>query len=365
MAQTYSTIPSTQSLANSRQIILDRDDAAASCFSGTAFPSTNLLLGMVCYRTDQLKLYQLTALPVAGGDAANWVLVYDLSTGVMVAPNASAVPWSGVSGKPTTVAGYGITDALLSSGGSATGKISFVASTTTSASVTVPHGASPSAPANGDVWSTTTAFFVRINGATRTVSVLEAAETYSAKKTFDTSSAAGASLNIPAGVAPTAPANGDMWATTTQLVYRLNGVSRNIAFWNANSLIDVGNGGTGASNAADARANLGVAKLGVVAAIVNKPSSFTLAAGDQGKLLHYDNAAAGTCTIPTDATWNADLGTFINFTQLGAGQLQFVGAAGVAIRTANGYTRTVTQHSVATLVKVDANVWLLGGDLTA
>lgn len=34
------------------------------------------------------------------------------------------------------------------------------------ASLNIPHGVAPSAPANGDVWTTSTALFARINGAT-------------------------------------------------------------------------------------------------------------------------------------------------------------------------------------------------------
>jgi hypothetical protein len=41
-----------------------------------------------------------------------------------------------------------------------------VASATGSAGLNVPHGAAPSAPVNGDVWTTTAGLFVRINGAT-------------------------------------------------------------------------------------------------------------------------------------------------------------------------------------------------------
>ncbi len=36
----------------------------------------------------------------------------------------------------------------------------------------VPHGTAPSSPVNGDIWTTTAGFFIRINGVTRTVTVI-------------------------------------------------------------------------------------------------------------------------------------------------------------------------------------------------
>ncbi len=40
------------------------------------------------------------------------------------------------------------------------------ASTTTVAGLRLPHGAAPTSPVNGDMWTTTAGLFVRINGAT-------------------------------------------------------------------------------------------------------------------------------------------------------------------------------------------------------
>ena len=61
MAQTYPDIPSTKAVRDSRQDILDRDEAIRSSFSGTTFPSTNLVVGMFCFRTDLAQLYELTS----------------------------------------------------------------------------------------------------------------------------------------------------------------------------------------------------------------------------------------------------------------------------------------------------------------
>lgn len=59
MAQSFPNISQTQTVKDSRQLLLDRDSASASNFSGTAFPTTNLMVGMKCHRTDLGKSYIL------------------------------------------------------------------------------------------------------------------------------------------------------------------------------------------------------------------------------------------------------------------------------------------------------------------
>lgn len=56
--------------------------------------------------------------------------------------------------------------ALLSGTTAFTAKQTFFTSTTGAASINIPHGATPTAPANGDIWTTTAGLFARINGAT-------------------------------------------------------------------------------------------------------------------------------------------------------------------------------------------------------
>jgi hypothetical protein len=54
------------------------------------------------------------------------------------------------------------------SGDTMTGALLLPASTTSSTSLRIPHGSSPTTLANGDVWTTTTSILARINGSTRT-----------------------------------------------------------------------------------------------------------------------------------------------------------------------------------------------------
>jgi len=50
------------------------------------------------------------------------------------------------------------------------GKVTLPASSATGgASLNIPHGVAPTAPVNGDIWTTTAAPYVRLNGTTRTL----------------------------------------------------------------------------------------------------------------------------------------------------------------------------------------------------
>lgn len=59
----------------------------------------------------------------------------------------------------------------------ATGVITGPAATTSKASFNAPHGTAPSAPTNGDIWTTTGGAYVRVNGATQKMPDLGTAET--------------------------------------------------------------------------------------------------------------------------------------------------------------------------------------------
>lgn len=88
MAQNYQDIPATTTLSASRALLLDRDAAAASNFSGTAFPTTNLLIGMRCHRTDLNKVYVLKDL------TPTWIEVEDVAGISGLAPRATVLATS-------------------------------------------------------------------------------------------------------------------------------------------------------------------------------------------------------------------------------------------------------------------------------
>ena len=77
--QRYTEIPSAQTLQSSLSLLLNNHKTILSCFSGTAFPTTNLQVGMLCFRTEQKKLHQLTEIV---NDVPNWAEVADLNVNI-------------------------------------------------------------------------------------------------------------------------------------------------------------------------------------------------------------------------------------------------------------------------------------------
>lgn len=76
---------------------------------------------------------------------------------------------SEVAAVPAGFTQYDIVQVLTKYNGTITyaGKQTMPASTTSAASMNLPHGTAPSSPANGDIWTTTSGILARINGTTR------------------------------------------------------------------------------------------------------------------------------------------------------------------------------------------------------
>jgi hypothetical protein len=73
---------------------------------------------------------------------------------------------------------------------------------------------------------------------------------------------------------------------------------------------------------------------------------------------------ANTFTIPADSIVNFPIGTTIDILQSGTGQTTIVAGSGVVLNFTPGQ-KLRFQWSMATILKRDANTWLLFGDLTA
>lgn len=123
----------------------------------------------------------LTALAVVGtasitAESAVPLLVYrsDPAANVSIEIRNDTASWfvgqgAGGSFNVNTDAVVGVSPRLtLTTGGnlSVSGSVITTASTTSAAGLRLPHGSAPSAPTNGDMWTTTAGLFVRINGST-------------------------------------------------------------------------------------------------------------------------------------------------------------------------------------------------------
>lgn len=94
--------------------------------------------------------------------------------------------------------------------------------------------------------------------------------TLTGKLIADVPNSANASITLPHGTQPATLVNGDMWTTTTGLFNVINGITKQVAFVDSNisglsanvsGVVTIAHGGTGATDAATARVNLGVAPI--------------------------------------------------------------------------------------------------------
>jgi hypothetical protein len=70
-----------------------------------------------------------------------------------------------------------------------------------------------------------------------------------------------------------------------------------------------------------------------------------------------------TLTVPADSEYNFLVGTQIVVLQLGIGQINIVGQAGVSVFSEGARTITKARYAVASLIKINPNQWILTGNL--
>ena len=104
--------------------------------------------------------------------------------------------------------------------------------------------------------------------------------------------------------------------------------------------------------------------LGKYLNIVEKSGSYTIVSGDQNFLIRLSGSSAYTVSIPTDATFNFDIGTQITLLNTGTG-LKTIAAVTPGTTTVNATPglKLRTQWSSATLIKLSSNNWVVIGDL--
>jgi hypothetical protein len=145
-----------------------------SGLASTSTARTNLGLGTMATAT--AADYSTTT--VANG------LYYPLSSnpaGYLTSAPVTSV--AGKTGAVTLVVGD-VSGAAALAGATFTGLVGTVASATTGAGLNIPHGAAPTTPVNGDVWTTTSGLFMRQNGVTKQYVDFDTSQTINGNKTF-------------------------------------------------------------------------------------------------------------------------------------------------------------------------------------
>ena len=91
-----------------------------------------------------------------------------------------------------------------------------------------------------------------------------------------------------------------------------------------------------------------------------KTASYTLVAGDNGKLIEMNVASANTLTINTGLF---SAGNQVLISQYGAGQTTITAGAGVTLRSDGGKLKINTQYSIATIIFISATEAYVSGNL--
>jgi hypothetical protein len=89
-------------------------------------------------------------------------------------------------------------------------------------------------------------------------------------------------------------------------------------------------------------------------------TAYTTVLADANKLVTLDSTGISV-TIPVASSVAYPTGSQIHLYQSGTGQATVVGDTGVSVNSSNGL-KTRAQYSVATVIKVGVNSWVLIGD---
>lgn len=93
-------------------------------------------------------------------------------------------------------------------------------------------------------------------------------------------------------------------------------------------------------------------------------ASYVLVLSDATKTVLMNVGSANNLTVPLNSSVAFPTGTQIVIGQYGAGQTTVVATLGVTIRSSGAKLKLSGQYSMATLIKIGTDEWMLSGDIT-
>jgi hypothetical protein len=136
-------------------------DSGAACGGGSGGSGT-----VTSGTANQIAWYSSSGTAVAGLSTANGGVLVTSGTGV---PSISTTLPASLSASTMTLISPAMSGTATYSAMTGTGKLTTAASTTAGAGLNLTPGTAPTSPSNGDLWTTSSALQVRINGSTITV----------------------------------------------------------------------------------------------------------------------------------------------------------------------------------------------------
>jgi hypothetical protein len=294
-----------------------------------------------------------------------------------------SLPWSKITSTPTTISGYGISDAYpltgnpssflianqsitWTAGGDVSGSASHATTLLPSLTVTglrgsvLPSLSTGNLKWNGSAWAFDATAYSTFSP---TVSSPSTGQVLRWNGTVWANSA------IQAGDLPTSNTVSSIQLTTPSVLYTtpINMVNTGGAWAGTLSLISQSANMVLASPAGSAGTptfqqitQAYAPTLATINGNVNAQTgtTYTLVAGDNGKVVTISNASSITLTVPSG------LGAGFNclVVQLGAGQITF-SASSTTLNNRQSFTKTAGQYAIATLVAYASNTFITSGDM--
>jgi len=101
----------------------------------------------------------------------------------------------------------------------------------------------------------------------------------------------------------------------------------------------------------------------ILGGVNEKTISSTLLLTDAGDFLKCTNGTAITFTVPPNSSVAFPIGTKIEIMQYGLGAVNFAFGVGVTIKSFDGNLEIAGENAVATLKKIDTDIWVLFGSI--